>query len=147
MHVKPQFPGLGLALPVVGGEVIGGEFDAKLFCQLFPGLENQGGVLVGAYRQCGAEGVKPVLGGVAGGLVQPDGVAVATAVFDVGRHRLDEGAKAVLVLLHQSQADGLGVFPEAVAPGAVLGEGVDVGVVPEAGGFDALPPELFDAGH
>ena len=42
LHVKPQFPGLGLALPVVGGEVIGGEFDAKLFCQLFPGLENQG---------------------------------------------------------------------------------------------------------
>ena len=103
--------------------------------------------MVGAYGEGGAEGVEAVLGGVPGGFRQAAGVAVAAAAVDVAAHRLHEGPQAVLVLHHQLQADGLGVVGEAVAAGAVLGEGVDVGVVPKARGLDALGAQLLDAGH
>ena len=88
-----------------------------------------------------------MFGGITGGLVEPHGIAVAAAVFYVARHRLDKGAQPVFIDLCQLQADGLGIFPQTVPPGAVFRKGVDVGVVPKPHGLDPLRPELLDTGH
>ena len=88
-----------------------------------------------------------MFGGVSGGLPQPTGVAVGAPAVNIVTHRLDKGAQAVLILHHKLQADGFGVIGETVPPGPVFREGVNVGIIPEAGGFNALFPELLDTGH
>ena len=58
----------------------------------------------------------------------------------------DKGAKAIVVAHEQRQADGLCVFLQAVASGAVFGKGMDIRIVPIAGQVDAVGAERVD-GH
>ena len=87
-------------------------------------------LLVWADEEGGRKAVEAPLLGHPGGLEEPELVAFDTPVLDVIRHRPDEGPQAVVVPLDQGQLDGLGVLPQAVPPGPVLGKGMDIGIVP-----------------
>ena len=77
-------------------------------------------------------------------LKEPDLVALAAAVCDILRHSPDERPQGIVILLDQGQVDGLGILPEAVAPGAVLGKGMDIGVVPETADIKPLSAKRVD---
>ena len=102
-------------------------------------------LLVGADEQRRGEGIEAALLGLAGRLEQAELIALDAAVLDILRHRPDEGAQAVVIALDQGQVDGLGVFPQAIAAGAVLGKGMDIGIVPEAGDLQSVAPQDIDA--
>ena len=144
-HVKAQFPGLLVPGAEVGAEVPVEELDAVLPRQALGGLGNVVVPLIDAGEKGRRKGGEAVLGCVAGGLLQPVGVAVAAAVVQVPRHRLHKGPQAVLLPDPDLHADAGGVAQKAVPPGLVLLPGVDVGVIPEGHGLDALAPQGLDA--
>ena len=137
-------PGKLLPLPEEGAEIPVQEFHAVLPAH-GPGHGADGlVVLVGADEQGGGEAVKAVLGGIAGGLLHPHPVAVGAAAVDVVGYMLDELAQAVVIDYHQREGDLPGIVLQAGFSAAVLGIGVDIGIVPEAGQLDALLPQGGD---
>src|SRR5699024_821491 len=73
-----------------------------------------------------------------GGAHQAHLVAFDAPAGDIGGHLPDEGPEAVVVLLNQRQPDLLEVVPDRVPAAAVLGEGMDIGIIPEAGDLVSL---------
>ena len=143
LHIEAQLPGLGLPLPEAGAEIPVEEPHAIACRERLSRPADALVVLVGADQEGGGEVGEAVFRGEAGGLLQAGGVAVGAPVLDVPRHRLDEAPQAVLLPDRQVQADGGGVVHQGVPPGLVLLIGVDVGVIPESGGLDALVPKAF----
>ena len=66
---------------------------------------------------------------------------MAAPVVQVVRYRPDEIPQTIVIPDDQLQPDGLVVFNQRIPTGLVLLIGMDVGVVPEADGLDALAPE------
>ena len=66
-------------------------------------------------------------------------------MLDVLRYRPDKGTQAVIILFDELQVDALGVVPQTISPGAVLGEGMNVGIVPEAGDLIVVGPQNINA--
>ena len=108
--------------------------------RLFGDFFHQIVLLVGADEEAGGKAVEALRLGHFRGAEEAHLVALDAPPRNILCHRPDEGAKAVVILLDEGHADLLEVVPHGVAPGAVLGEGVDVGVIPEA--CDVVPLSL-----
>ena len=102
-------------------------------------------VLVGADEQRRGEGVEAVRSGTLGGGIQTHFVALDAAVGNVLGHGAHKGAQGVFVALEQRQLHAYRVFAQAVAACAVLGEGMDIRVVPEARQAVAVAAQHVDA--
>lgn len=146
LHVKAGLPGLLLAgteprpeIPVKEGDALGLGGSASH-------LLHEGVVLIGADEQGAGKGVKAVLGGILGRGVKPEGIAGSAAVVPAGQGG-KEGPQAVLVHFDEPDADGLKIRPGGIPAGPVFGKGMDVGVIPEGYGLQALFPELLNAGN
>ena len=109
-------------------------------------LLHEGVVLIGADEQGAGKGVKAVLGGILGRGVKPEGIAGSAAVVPAGQGG-KEGPQAVLVHFDEPDADGLKIRPGGIPAGPVFSKGMDVGVIPEGYGLQALFPELLNAGN
>ena len=101
-------------------------------------------ILIGADEEGGSEGIEAAFSRLTGGVEKAHLIALDAATADVFRNLPDEGPQAVIVPLDEGQFDFLGVLPDAVAAGAVLGEGMDIGVVPVAGNLEAVGAEHID---
>ena len=140
-----MLPGEGLTVLKIGTEIPVEEVYAKFGGGTLGGLPHQLVILVGADEQGGGEAVEAQFFGLFRRLKQPDLVALAAAIPDILSHSPDERPQGVVILLDEGQVDGLGVLAQAVAPGAIFGEGMDVGIEPEAADFDFIPPEHLNA--
>ena len=102
-------------------------------------------ILIGADKQGGCEAVEALFFGRFCGLEQAHLVAFDAAVGNVFRHFPHERTQSVVVLLNEGKTDFLGVLPQAVSSGPVFGEGVDVGIIPEAGHIDVFTFQHLNA--
>jgi hypothetical protein len=59
-------------------------------------------------------------------------------------HLPDERPQGILILHNQRQIHILCILPQAVAAAAILGKGVDVGIVPKAGNLQTVPTKHFN---
>lgn len=107
-------------------------------------LPHQFVLLVGADEQRRGESVKTVLSGVQGSLPESKVITLGAPMVDVLSDGPDKGPQTVVVLLMERQCDFSSIFPETVSPGPVFGEGVNIGVVPEALRLDALQAQGFN---
>ena len=103
-------------------------------------------LLVGADKKRGREGIKAALLRHARRLEQTHFIAFDAAAGDILRDRADEGPQAVVVAHQKRQPDGFRVLLQTVAPGAVLGEGMDIRIIPVAGQVDPVGAQRVD-GH
>ena len=147
LQIQAQGPGLFLSRFEPGAEVVGDKLHPVFLPHLGPDLTHQLPILIGRDEQGGGEVGEAPLGGGFGGLLEAAGIAPGAPLVRVGGHGGGELPQAVVVHLHERQVDVLGVLAQGVPPGLVLQKGVNVGVVPEAGGGNALLPELLDAPH
>ena len=145
LDVHLQLPGLFLTGAEIGAEVAVLEFDAVRKGGPLGHLPHELVVLVGGNKQRGGKAVEATLGGSSCGLKQAHLIALDAAVGNILRHLPDEGAQGVVIALDQGQVDGGAVVPQAVAAGAVLGEGMDVGILPIGGDVEAVGLQNLDA--
>ena len=102
-------------------------------------------LLIGAHQQGGGKTVIPIGSSIGSSLLQPDGIAVGAAPFDVVCHPADKIPEAVFILFDQSKVYLFGIAAQAVPAGAVFGIGVDGGIIPESHRFDPLSAQALDA--
>ena len=98
-------------------------------------------LLIGADEERGRERVEAALLRHPCRLEKAHLVALDAAARNVVRYSADKRPQAIVVAHEQRQADGLCVFLQAVAPGAVFGKGMDIRIVPIAGQVDAVGAE------
>jgi len=144
LNVEAQLPRAGLAVAEHGAEVLIIKPDAVFLRRAGGDVLQKLMVLIGADEQRRRKRVKAALLCLPRRLKQAHLVALDAAVRNVVRHRPHKGPQAVFILHGERQRDGFGVFLQAVAPGTVLGEGVDVRVVPEAGQVDPVRAQRVD---
>jgi hypothetical protein len=73
-------------------------------------------------------------------------IAVGAAVVNVRSHISHEFFQTVVFLNANLHMDRRSIFQQAVPAGLIFFPGMNVGIVPECNGFDALTAERFDAG-
>ena len=82
--------------------------------------------------------VEAPFGSGPGGFKEPHFVALSAPVADILRHHPDKGPQSIVVFHDQGQFDLPGVTFQTVAPGPVLGDRVDIGIIPEEAVFLTL---------
>ena len=101
-------------------------------------------ILVRADKQTGSEAVETALCRLSCCFKKPHLIALTAAVTDILSNHPDKGPQSIVILHENGQVDGLGILLQAVPPGTVFRDGVDVGVVPETGNFNTICPQNFD---
>ena len=89
-------------------------------------------ILIGADEQAGREAVEAAFRGLTGCLKQPHLIAFDAPSGNIRGNLPDKRTQTVVVALNQGQVDGGGIFSNRIAPGPVLGKGVDIGIIPES---------------
>ena len=147
LHIHSQLPRLILAFAEAGSKIEVTEFYAVFGGGLLADLGDQFVVLVGGDGEGGGECLKALLLGGAGGLLKAQGIAIAAPMRNIMADRLGELLEPIFIPNDEGQADLLGVSDEGIPAGLILLIEVDIGVIPKAGGGDALFLELLQAGH
>ena len=102
-------------------------------------------LLVGAGQKRRGKRLKTVLRRVPGGSFQAVFIAVGTAVVGISGNLPDKFPQAVIFLHADLHPDGGGVFQQAVPAGLIFLPGVNVGIIPERHGLNALCPQGINA--
>lgn len=144
LHIKSFFPCLGLPLLKVGAEVPIQELDAESACCVLSNLVHDLMTLIGTDEQRGSKSVIAILGSKAGGFPQTHLIALCAATVYVCGYLPNKGPKGIIVFLNQLQADLLRIVPETVPSRAIFRKRMNVGVIPEAFGVEALSAQRFD---
>ncbi len=143
LHIKFLLSGFCLAFPKAGGKIVVAELHAVFLGGFFTDLTNEIVVLIRGNGQGGGKGLKALLLGGAGGLIQPHRIAIGATVLDIVADRFGEFLDAVFIVDDERKVDGFGVFNQSIAAGFIFLIGVDIGIIPKADRGDAFFGKLF----
>ena len=146
LDVEAQLPRTGLPVAEHGAEVLIVKLHAVFLARAVGHVAHQLVLLIGADEERGRERVEAALLRHPCRLEKAHLVALDAAARNVVRYSADKRPQAIVVAHEQRQADGLCVFLQAVAPGAVFGEGMDIRIIPVAGQVDPVGAQRVD-GH
>jgi len=125
-------------------EIMAIELDTMLTGYMMAHLFQKILVLVGADEKGGREQPDAIFPGDPGGSVQTQLVTVSAALFLMSRYRAKEFLELISLIYHQGKFFHGGQRSHRLQPPLMLGEGMNVGIIPEGVDLKVPLPEVID---
>ena len=147
LHVQTHFAGLLLSLPEQRTEIPVIKLDAVPHCSRHACFNQQLVILVGGDKQRSAYGVETARLSLSGESLHSHLITFRAAAVEIAAHFFQKESKSIFIPQYQGELFQLGKCFQAVAPTAVFGERMYIGIIPKAGKIHSLFFELADTGY